>query len=313
MARKSGKVSEAKIPPPYPKELQPYSNPYSLGDIEYLAFLKNLISKRVPGGSKTTELAVDDIERETKGDFGKVIQMITSDKAPSRAEKDLVNYYKNLESLGYAILPNDFKSIYGTGHRGMFLPKASDTTRPSLGLQKVYKSKTETPQILVQDLDQYDKQGADFDKRDIDSRNFFEKLKGMFGYGRDDFSLSEEIKAGTFPTNEEMEKIKKLQGMERTKGEELDHYAIHLLRKLGYKTPEAIDKLGTKKTSRYKQFGEEGYLGEINKLLYGKNLDELSKKDRNTLAELEKIAGKELKKRRGYKEGGLIQMMKTKK
>lgn len=94
--------------------------------------------------------------------------------------------------------------------------------------------------------------------------------------------------------------------MATTKGEELDHYAIHLLRNLGYETPEAIDRLGDKGEG-----GEEGYLGEINKLLYSKNKDELSKKDRNTLEELEKISGKELKKRRGYKEGGVVNMLKS--
>ena len=292
--RKSGALKTAKIPTPFPSELQPYNKPYSLGDIEYLAFLKNLAQKRIPGGSKLTELAIDDIERETGGDFGKYIQMVTSRAAPSRAEQDFVEYLKKV-----GIMPQSMSSIYGTNYRGAFFPKASDK-------RKVYKSQTEEPQILVQDLDQYEIQGEKYNKSDIDSRDFFEKLKGIFGYSRDDFSLAEEREKGTFPTDEEMKMIKRLQGMATTKGEELDHYAIHLLRNLGYETPESIDRLGDKGEG-----GEEGYLGEINKLLYSKNKDELSKKDRNTLKELEKIAGKELKKRRGYKEGGVVNMLKS--
>ena len=302
--RKSGALKTAKFPPPFPIELQPYNKPYSLGDIEYLAFLKNLAQRRVPGGSKTTELAIDDIERETKGDFGKTIKMVTSDKPTSKAEKDFVSYLNYLNSVGAAELPDDFKSIYGTGLRGTFFPKSSDE-------RKVYKSKTDEPKILVQDLDRVEKFGAEFDKRDIDSRTFLEKLKSMFGYSRDDFSLAEEREKGTFPTAEEMKELNMLQGMERTKGEELDHYAINLLRNLGYKTPEAIDRLGTKETERYEQFGEEGYLGEINALRYGKNLEDLSEKDFNTLVELENLAKKELKKRRGYKQGGLVAMLKS--
>ena len=299
MARKSGKVSEARIPPPYPKELQPYSNPYSLGDVEYLAYLKNLISRRVPGGSKTTELAVDDIERETRGDFGKTIKMVTSDEPTSKAEKDFVSYMKYLKSVGAAELPDDFKSIYGTNLRGTFFPKSSDE-------RKVYKSKTDEPKILVQDLDKIEKFGAKYDKRDIDSRSFLERFKALFGYDRDDFSLAEEREEGTFPTAEDMEKLKMMQGMERTKGEELDHYAINLLRNLGYKTPKSIDRVGNKRTG-----GEEGFLGIINSLRYGKKLEDLSEKDFKTLVELEKLAEKELKKRRGYKQGGLVAMLKS--
>ena len=297
--RKSGALKTAKIPTPFPSELQPYNKPYSLGDIEYLAFLKNLAQRRVPGGSKTTELAIDDIERETGGDFGKVIQMVTSDKAPSKAEKDFVEYYKHLESIGAVELPKDFKSIYGTNLRGTFFPKSSDE-------RKVYKSKTDEPQILVQDLDKIEKFGAKYDKRDIDSRSFLERFKALFGYDRDDFSLAEEREEGTFPTAEDMEKLKMMQGMERTKGEELDHYAINLLRNLGYKTPESIDRLGSKRTG-----GEEGFLGEINALRYGKKLEDFSEKDFKTLVELENMAEKELKKRRGYKEGGVVNMLKS--
>ena len=292
--RKSGALKSAKIPPPFPSELQPYNKPYSLGDVEYLKYLKDLASKRIPGGSKTTELAIDDLERETGGDFGKYIQMVTSRAAPSRAEQDFVEYLKKV-----GLMPQSMSSIYNTNYRGAFFPKASDK-------RKVYKSQTEEPQILVQDLDQYEIQGEKYNKSDIDSRSFADKLKAIFGYSRDDFSLAEERKKGTFPTNEEIEMIKRLQGMATTKGEELDHYAIHLLRNLGYETPEAIDRLGDKGEG-----GEEGYLGEINKLLYSKNKDELSKKDRNTLEELEKISGKELKKRRGYKEGGVVNMLKS--
>ena len=94
--------------------------------------------------------------------------------------------------------------------------------------------------------------------------------------------------------------------MERTKGEELDHYAINLLRNLGYKTPESIDRLGSKGTG-----GEEGYMGEINALRYGKKLEDFSEKDFKTLVELENMAEKELKKRRGYKEGGVVNMLKS--
>lgn len=302
--RKTGALKTAKIPTPFPSELQPYNKPYSLGDVEYLKYLKDLTSRRMPGGSKTTELAIDDIERETGGDFGKYIQMVTSDKAPSKAEKDFVEYYKHLESIGAVKLPKDFKSIYGTNLRGTFFPKSSDE-------RKVYKSKTDEPQILVQDLDQIEKVGSVFDKRDIDSKTFLEKLKSLFGYSRDDFSLAEEREKGTFPTAEEMEELKMLQGMERTKGEELDHYAINLLRNIGYKTPEAIDRLGTKETELYEQFGEEGYLGEINALRYGKKLEDFSEKDFKTLVELENMAEKELKKRRGYKEGGVVNMLKS--
>ena len=50
----------------------------------------------------------------------------------------------------YGQSPKDFKSIYGTNLRGTFFPKSSDE-------RKVYKSKTDEPQILVQDLDVDDK------------------------------------------------------------------------------------------------------------------------------------------------------------
>ena len=296
--RKSGALKSVKLPPTRPSGIDPYSQPYSLGDIEYLAFLKNLAQRRVPGGSKTTELAIDDIERETKGDFGKTIKMVTSDEAPSKAEKDFVGYMKYLSSVGAAEIPDDFKSIYGTNLRGTFFPKSSDE-------RKVYKSKTDEPKILVQDLDKIEKFGAKYDKRDIDSRSFFEKLKEIFGIERD-FDLEKERMEGDFPTKEDMEKLKMMQGMERTKGEELDHYAINLLRNLGYKTPESIDRLGSKRTG-----GEEGFLGEINALRYGKKLEDLSEKDFKTLVELEELAEKELKKRRGYKQGGLVAMLKS--
>ena len=296
--RKSGALKSVKLPPARPSGIDPYSQPYSLGDIEYLAFLKNLAQRRVPGGSKTTELAIDDIERETKGDFGKTIKMVTSDEAPSKAEKDFVGYMKYLSSVGAAEIPDDFKSIYGTNLRGTFFPKSSDE-------RKVYKSKTDEPKILVQDLDKIEKFGAKYDKRDIDSRSFFEKLKEIFGIERD-FDLEKERMEGDFPTKEDMEKLKMMQGMERTKGEELDHYAINLLRNLGYKTPESIDRLGSKRTG-----GEEGFLGEINALRYGKKLEDLSEKDFKTLVELEELAEKELKKRRGYNMGGLVAMLKS--
>jgi len=294
--RKSGALKYAKFPPPSPFRTSPYNKPYSLGDVEYLAFLKNLARRRVPGeGSSLTELAIDDIERETGGDFGKYIQMVTSDKAPSKAEKDFVGYMKYLSSVGAAEIPDDFKSIYGTNLRGTFFPKSSDE-------RKVYKSKTDEPQILVQDLDKIEKFGAKYDKRDIDSRSFFEKLKEIFGIERD-FDLEKERMEGDFPTKEEMEKLKMMQGMERTKGEELDHYAINLLRNLGYKTPEAIDRLGSKRTG-----GEEGFLGSINDLRRGKAL---SSEDKDTLNKLQELAAKELKKRRGYKQGGLVAMLKS--
>ena len=296
--RKSGALKSVKLPPTRPSGIDPYSQPYSLGDIEYLAFLKNLAQRRVPGGSKTTELAIDDIERETKGDFGKTIKMVTSDEAPSKAEKDFVGYMKYLSSVGAADIPDDFKSIYGTNLRGTFFPKSSDE-------RKVYKSKTDEPKILVQDLDKIEKFGAKYDKRDIDSRSFFEKLKEIFGIERD-FDLEKERMEGDFPTKEDMEKLKMMQGMERTKGEELDHYAINLLRNLGDKTPESIDRLGSKRTG-----GEERFLGEINALRYGKKLEDLSEKDFKTLVELEELAEKELKKRRGYKQGGLVAMLKS--
>ena len=296
--RKSGALKSVKLPPTRPSGIDPYSQPYSLGDIEYLAFLKNLAQRRVPGGSKTTELAIDDIERETKGDFGKTIKMVTSDKAPSKAEKDFVGYMKYLSSVGAADIPDDFNSIYGTNLRGTFFPKSSDE-------RKVYKSKTDEPKILVQDLDKIEKFGAKYDKRDIDSRSFFEKLKEIFGIERD-FDLEKERMEGDFPTKEDMEKLKMMQGMERTKGEDLDHYAINLLRNLGYKTPESIDRLGSKLTG-----GEEGFLGEINALRYGKKLEDLSEKDFKTLVDLEELAEKELKKRRGYNMGGLVAMLKS--
>jgi len=295
--RKSGALKTAKFPPPSPFRTSPYNKPYSLGDIEYLAYLKNLAQRRVPGeGSSLTELAIDEIERDTGGDFGKTIKMVTSDEAPSKAEKDFVGYMKYLSSVGAAEIPDDFKSIYGTNLRGTFFPKSSDE-------RKVYKSKTDEPKILVQDLDKIEKFGAKYDKRDIDSRNFFEKFKALFGYDRDDFSLSEEREEGTFPTAEDMEKLKMIQGMERTKGEELDHYAINLLRNLGYTTPESIDRLGSKRTG-----GEEGFLGSINDLRRGKAL---SSEDKDTLNKLQELSAKELKKRRGYKQGGLVAMLKS--
>ena len=91
--------------------------------------------------------------------------------------------------------------------------------------------------------------------------------------------------------------------MERTKGEELDHYAINLLRNLGYTTPESIDRLGSKRTG-----GEEGFLGSINDLRRGKAL---SSEDKDTLNKLQELSAKELKKRRGYKQGGLVAMLKN--
>ena len=136
--------------------------------------------------------------------------------------------------------------------------------------------------------------------------SFFEKLKEIFGIKRE-FDLEKERKEGDFPTVEEMETIKMLQGMEQTKGEELDHYGIHLLRTLGYTTPESIEKLGSKRTS-----GEEAFMGAINKLTKdGKTIDDLTDEDRDTLNKLQNLASKELKKRRGYNQGGLVDMLKS--
>ena len=272
MAKKSGKVSEAKIPPPYPKELKPYSNPYSLGDVEYLAYLRN-----IAGDSKKTELAIDDIERETRGDFGKVIKELT----------------------GKGQIPENINTRmrYGKSVRGAFLPKQKNIDRT----------------ILVNRTDYRDKFGAKYDKRDIDSRSFFEKLKGMFGYGRDDFNLKEEIEKGTFPTKEAMELLQQHQGAETTTRHELDHYFFDLMRRLGYKFPD-------KDLADPKKDYEEAFVTDTDRVLPKEKFGE-GKKPKYYLPEyynkinklLEEMADKELKNRRGYKQGGLVDMLKNSK
>ena len=276
MTKKSGRVLESKIPPPYPKELKPYSNPYSLGDVEYLAYLRN-----IAGDSKKTELAIDDIERETRGDFGKVIKEITEEG--QLPEKYLKGYSK--------------KKFYGTTRRGAFYPKQEGIDRT----------------ILVNRTDYRDKFGAKYDKRDIDSRSFFEKLKGIFGYGRDDFNLKEEIEKGTSPTKEAMELLQQHQGAETTTRHELDHYFFDLMRRLGYKFPD-------KDLADPKKDYEEAFVTDTDRVLPKEKFGE-GKNPKYYLPEyynkinklLEEMADKELKKRRGYKEGGLLEMMKTKK
>ena len=122
-------------------------------------------------------------------------------KHPPKQKKIFVEYYKHLESIGAVELPKDFKSIYGTNLRGTFFQN-------QVMKEKVYKSKTDEPQILVQDLDKIERFGAKYDKRDIDSRSFLERLKALFGYDRDDFSLAEEGEEGTFPHSRRYGKTK---------------------------------------------------------------------------------------------------------
>ena len=71
--RKSGALKTAKFPPTRPSGIDPYSQPYSLGDIEFRAELENR------GGIKddpVAELALRRIEQLTGGDYGQVLKYI---------------------------------------------------------------------------------------------------------------------------------------------------------------------------------------------------------------------------------------------
>ena len=268
--RKSGALKTAKIPTPFPSELQPYNKPYSLGDVEYLAYLKNLAK-----GSKKTELAIDEIERETRGDFGKVIKELT----------------------GKGQIPENINTRmrYGKSVRGAFLPKQKNIDRT----------------ILVNLTDYRDMYGSKYDKRDKDSRTFMEKLKGLFGYSRDDFDLEEERAKGTFPTKEAMDLLQEHQEAEMTTRHELDHYFFDLMRRLGYKFPD-------KDLDDPKKGFEEAFVTDTDNVLpkekfgYGTGAKYYLPEYYNKINELlEEMADKELKKRRGFKEGGVVNMLKS--
>ena len=269
--RKSGALDFVKAPPTRPRGIDPYSQPYSLGDIEYLAYLRDIAK-----GSKKTELAIDDIERETGGDFGKVIKEVTGEG--QLPEKFLKGFSK--------------EKFYGTTRRGSFYPEQKD--------------KDIDRTILVNLTDYRDKFGEKYDKRDIDSRSFLEKLKGLLGYERK-FDLEKERKEGEFPTKEEMEKLQQAQEAEGTTRHKLDHYFFNLMKRLGYELPGELSK------GSY----EEAFVTDTDYVLpkdkFGRGMETqyFKRKYYDKYNEiLEGMADKELKKRRGYNMGGLVAMLK---
>jgi hypothetical protein len=305
MARKSGKVSEAKIPPPSPFR----SKPYSLGDIEYRAEMQKFLKNDF-----VSQLAMRRIEQLTGGDYGQVLKYILPRKKgveKSGSEKRLDKLLR--DAVGA-------RSASGTNVRGLYVPKESQKgnyTGPVSQSKTLPEIFVQRPDVLKQEIidtnqgkfvqniyaDDVEKEalkiGKDF------KPGYFESLLEKLGIKDVDRSLERRREEGTMPTKEDMKEAKETMSFEKTARHELGHFGLDLLRALGYKLPERVKDLQ----------GEEEYMRLLDRNLkmpgYKYDPPDLTEYGKNLINQIDAMTKDALKKERGYKQGGLVAMLKS--
>ena len=308
MARKSGKVSEARVPPPSPFR----SKPYSLGDIEYRADMQNFLKDDF-----VSQLAMRRIEQLTGGDYGQVLKYIL----PRKKGVEKSDSEKRFQEVIENALGRDIKStVSRTNVGGAYLP-----TEKLKGKHKgqVSKSKTlpeifvQRPNVLKQEIidtnqgkfaqniyaDDVEKEalkiGKDF------KPGYFESLLERLGIKDVDRSLKRRIEEGTMPTEEDIKEAKETMPFEKTARHELGHFGLDLLRALGYKLPERVKDLE----------GEEEYMHLLDRNLkmpgYKYDPPDLTEYGKNLISQIDAMAKDALTKERGYNMGGLVAMLKS--
>lgn len=324
--RKSGALKSVKLPPTRPSGIDPYSQPYSLGDIEFRAELENR------GGIKddpVAELALRRIEQLTGGDYGQVLKYILPRKKgveKSDSEKrldEVINNYLKVTSAS------------DTNMRGLYLPtesakrdysgvRSKDPNLPEIFIQQptVYKQEViegmskGKPVRTVRNIFSKEalrgatKEGTKF------KPGYFERLLETLGIKDVDRSLERRRKEGTMPTKEDMQEAKEIMPFERTTRHELTHYGLDLLRALGYKLPSytEYDDPETKNVNEALQ-REERYVSMLDKLIkmpgYKEPDSEYNEFGQKIRSSIEKSARDALRKERGYNMGGLVAMLKS--
>lgn len=311
--RKSGALKSAKFPPPSPFRTSPYNKPYSLGDVEYRAEMQKYLKD-----DPTAQLAMRRVEQLTGGDYGQVLKYILPRKEgveKSESEQRLEDVLRKV----FSKRGQKLKSASGTNLAGLYLPRES---------QKVdYRgpvSQSETlPEIFVQRPDVFDQEILDTNKGkfarniyadDVEKESlkvgkdfkpgYFERLLEKLGIKDVDRSLERRREEGTMPTEEDIKQAKETMPFERTTRHELDHFGLDLLRALGYKLPY-IDTI--KK--------EEQFVGMLDSLLeapgYKNEPSKVTKFGYELKDQIDAMAKDALKKERGYKQGGLVAMLKS--
>ena len=305
--RKSGALKTAKIPPPSPFR----SKPYSLGDVEFRAELENR------GGIKddpVAELALRRIEQLTGGDYGQVLKYILPRKEgvpKSESEKRLDEVVKQYANV---------KSASDTNIRGLYLPtesaeriytgtRSKDPNLPEIFIQQPTHTYFKKNTLSEDAMKKATKQGQDF------KPGYFERLLETLGIKDVDRSLKRRREEGTMPTKEDMQEAKEIMPFERTTRHELTHYGLDLLRALGYKLPSytEYDDPDTRENEALRR--EELYVSMLDDLIKmpgykdpDSSYGELGEAIRTNI---ETSARDALRKERGYKEGGVINMLKS--
>ena len=307
--RKSGSLKTAKFPPPFPSELQPYNKPYSLGDVEYRAEMQKYLKD-----DPTAQIAMRRIEQLTGGDYGQVIKYILPRKEgvdKSESEQRLEDVLRKV----FSKRGQKLKSASGTNLAGLYLPRESqkvDYTGP------VSQSET-LPEIFVQRPNVFDQKvidsmltnrlAEDVEKESLKvgkdfKPGYFERLLEKLGIKDVDRSLERRREEGTMPTEEDIKQAKETMPFERTTRHELDHFGLDLLRALGYKLPY-IDNVSK----------EEQFVGMLDELLeapgYKNEPSKVTKFGYELKDQIDAMAKDALKKERGYKQGGLVAMLKS--
>jgi len=309
--RKSGALKTAKFPPPSPFR----SKPYSLGDIEYRAEMQKYLKD-----DPTAQLAMRRVEQLTGGDYGQVLKYIL----PRKDGVEKSSPEKRLEEIIKNILARRGEKLKGpasmTTLGGIYLPTEEQKGENYKG--QVSQSGT-LPEIFVQRPDVVDQEILDTKKGkfarniyadDVEKESlkvgkdfkpgYFERLLEKLGIKDVDRSLERRREKGTMPTEEDMKQAKETMPFERTARHELTHYGLDLLRALGYKLPY-VDNVRK----------EEQFVGMLDKILeapgYKSEPSSYTKFSYDIKDKIDAMAKDALKKERGYKQGGLVAMLKS--
>tara|TARA_R100000234_G_scaffold203_2_gene161 strand:+ start:151 stop:1056 length:906 start_codon:yes stop_codon:yes gene_type:complete len=296
--RRSGALKTAKFPPPSPFR----SKPYSLGDVEYRAEMQKYLKD-----DPTAQLAMRRIEQLTGGDYGQVIKYIL----PRKDGVEKSSPEKRLEEIIKNILARRGEKLKGpasmTNLGGIYLPTEEQKGENYKG--QVSQSGA-LPEIFVQRPDVFDQEYAD----DVEKESlkvgkdfkpgYFERLLEKLGIKDVDRSLKRRREKGTMPTEEDMKQAKETMPFEKTARHELDHFGLDLLRALGYKLPY-VDNVRK----------EEQFVGMLDDILeapgYKSEPSSYTKFSYDIKDQIDAMAKDALKKERGYKQGGLVAMLKS--
>ena len=296
--RRSGALKTAKFPPPSPFR----SKPYSLGDVEYRAEMQKYLKD-----DPTAQLAMRRIEQLTGGDYGQVIKYIL----PRKDGVEKSSPEKRLEEIIKNILARRGEKLKGpasmTNLGGIYLPTEEQKGENYKG--QVSQSGA-LPEIFVQRPDVFDQEYAD----DVEKESlkvgkdfkpgYFERLLEKLGIKDVDRSLKRRREKGTMPTEEDMKQAKETMPFEKTARHELDHFGLDLLRALGYKLPY-VDSVRK----------EEQFVGMLDDILeapgYKSEPSSYTKFSYDIKDQIDAMAKDALKKERGYKQGGLVAMLKS--